>query len=274
MRSHSYLNTTKKIIDAFDGSIPLASWLKQFFKSDKKFGSKDRKEISHACYCFYRLGNALKDLDIEERILAALFLCSNSSNKILEELKPDWNKNVSLPINKKIGFVSAQDELKRIFPFSDEISREVHQEQFNLSFLIQPDLYLRIRTDNIERVTQQLQKSNIKYTLLSDNSLQLSNQSKVGEVLDIDEDAVIQDLNSQKTIEVFKNFKLQTSNSKLLTSSLNLLHSSLFFYPCTFYHQLNGPFCQQPLYPLLSSYSFLSYQCGQAHPCLNHSYLK
>jgi 16S rRNA (cytosine967-C5)-methyltransferase len=215
MRSHSYLNTTKKIIDAFDGSIPLASWLKQFFKSDKKFGSKDRKEISHACYCFYRLGNALKDLDIEERILAALFLCSNSSNKILEELKPDWNKNVSLPINKKIGFVSAQDELKRIFPFSDEISREVHQEQFNLSFLIQPDLYLRIRTDNIERVTQQLQKSNIKYTLLSDNSLQLSNQSKVGEVLDIDEDAVIQDLNSQKTIEVFKNFKLQTSNSKL-----------------------------------------------------------
>jgi 16S rRNA (cytosine967-C5)-methyltransferase len=215
MRSHSYLNTTKKIIDAFDGSIPLASWLKQFFKSDKKFGSKDRKEISHACYCFYRLGNALKDLDIEERILAALFLCSNSSNKILEELKPDWNKNVSLPINKKIGFVSAQDELKRIFPFSDEISREVHQEQFNLSFLIQPDLYLRIRTDNIERVTQQLQKSNIKYTLLSDNSLQLSNQSKVDEVLDIDEDAVIQDLNSQKTIEVFKNFKLQTSNSKL-----------------------------------------------------------
>lgn len=215
MRSHSYLNTAKRIIDTYDGMAPLASWLKQFFKSEKKFGSRDRKEISHACYCFYRLGNALKDLDIDEQILTALFLCSNSSNKVLEELKPDWNKNISLSIDKKIGFVSTQDEVKNIFPFPEDVSNEIELYLFNLSFLIQPDLYLRIRPGKKkEKIIHQLESSSLEFTL-NDDCIQLSNQSKIDEVLNVDEDVVIQDLNSQKTIELFENYQLPTPNFKL-----------------------------------------------------------
>src|SRR5215213_4387790 len=102
MHSHSYLNTASRIIQSYDGILPLAAWLKQFFRTDKKFGSKDRKNISHACYCFYRLGNAFQDLSIEGRILTALFLCSDSENKILEELKPEWNEKSLLPLSEKI----------------------------------------------------------------------------------------------------------------------------------------------------------------------------
>ena len=211
MHSHSHLNTAKSIFQLYDGSIPLASWLKQFFRKDKKFGSKDRKQISHACYCYYRLGHAFQYLDIEEKFLVALFLCSGSSNKILEELKPEWNQIIFLPLFEKIKHLSAEIEIAKIFPFESEISNEIDFDRFNISFLIQPDLFLRIRPGKREKIVQQLQNASIPFAQLDNGCIQLSNQSKIDEILNIDEDVVIQDYNSQKTIDLFLNSTAQTS---------------------------------------------------------------
>lgn len=215
MHSHSYLNTVKKIIQSYDGSIPLALWLKHFFKTDKKFGSRDRKEISHACYSYYRLGNAFLNSNIDERVLIGLFLCSASSNKILQELKPEWNQKVSLDVNEKINFLNAQEELKKIFSFSRDLSKEIDLVLFNRSFLIQPDLYLRIRPNKKDKVIQQLQTASIPFSLTEESCIQLPNQSKLDEVIKMDEDAVIQDYNSQRVTEILNNYHLQTTNCKL-----------------------------------------------------------
>jgi 16S rRNA (cytosine967-C5)-methyltransferase len=161
------------------------------------------------------LASAFKGLDIEERILVALFLCSNSPNKILEELKPEWNESIHLSLTEKIEILSAENEVKLIFPFTSDVSREIDQEQFNLSHLIQPDLYLRIRPGKKEKVVRQLQNASIKFVLLDEVCIQLSNQTKIEEVLCIDEEVVIQDLNSQKTIELFNDHKPQTTDHKL-----------------------------------------------------------
>src|SRR6476659_4841485 len=80
MRSYSYLNSAGKIIESYDGSIPLSAWLKEYFRANKKFGSKDRKEVSHICYCFFRLGKSFTTKSREERMLIALFLCSENSS--------------------------------------------------------------------------------------------------------------------------------------------------------------------------------------------------
>lgn len=215
MISHSYLNTVKKIIQSYDGSSPLAVWLKQFFKAGKKFGSKDRKEITHACYCYYRLGNAFQNSDVEEKILTALFLCSSSSNKILQELKPEWIEKISFSLSEKIRFLSALDEVKKIFPFQNELSKETDIKSFNCSFLIQPDLYLRIRPGNKESVVQKLGGASIDFTILEDECIRLSNQLKLDEILNLDEEVVVQDYNSQKVFNGLHNSKLQTPNSKL-----------------------------------------------------------
>jgi 16S rRNA (cytosine967-C5)-methyltransferase len=215
MHSHSYLNTSSRIIESYDGTLPLAAWLKQFFRAEKKFGSKDRKNISHACYCFYRLGNAFQDLNIEDRILTALFLCSDTSNKILEELKPQWNDKIILPLSQKINSLSVREEIQEIFPFSDYVSKEIDFHSFNLSFLIQPHLFLRIRPGKKQEILQQFQNAGVHFTVLNDECVELSNQTKADEIINIDEDVIVQDYNSQKTIEVLKNSKLQTPKSKL-----------------------------------------------------------
>jgi 16S rRNA (cytosine967-C5)-methyltransferase len=215
MHSYSYLNTAQAIIKSYDGNVPLATWLRQFFKTDKKFGSKDRKNISHACYCFYRLGIAFRDLSTKDRIVTALFLCSDTSNKILEELKPEWNEKITLPLSQKIDSLSAKKEIQEIFPFPDKVSGKIELQPFNLSFLIQPYLFLRIRPGKKQKILQQLQNNNVQFTLLSDECIQLSNQTKLDEVLNIDEDVIVQDYHSQRTIELFKNHNLQTTNYKL-----------------------------------------------------------
>jgi 16S rRNA (cytosine967-C5)-methyltransferase len=144
MRSHSHLNTASKIIQTYDGSIPLASWLKQFFKAEKKFGSTDRKQIAHLCYCYYRLGQAFIDLGTEERLLTGVFLCSYAANKILEELKLEWNEKIALPPQEKLDVLAAAHQKRSIFDFPGELSDEIDREGFALSFLLQPDLFLRI----------------------------------------------------------------------------------------------------------------------------------
>ncbi len=75
-RYHSYLNSATAILKQYGGDEPFASFLRKHFAANKKYGSKDRKQISHLCYCFFRLGKMAMDLPTSERILLGLFLCS------------------------------------------------------------------------------------------------------------------------------------------------------------------------------------------------------
>ena len=92
-RFHSHLNTAVSIIKEYDGKEPLANYLKKFFGSNKKYGSRDRKNIAHLCYCYFRPGKAApsrpspKGKEIEEKVIAGLFLCSNEPNELLQNLK-------------------------------------------------------------------------------------------------------------------------------------------------------------------------------------------
>jgi len=205
MRSHSYINTTKRIIDEYDGSVPLSYFLKQFFKEEKKFGSTDRKQIAHACYCYYRLGKAFSDLQIDERILLGLFLCSHAENIFLRELKTEWNERVKDSIDKKISYLDADKEIEKIFPFSIELNENLKQKEFYLSFLIQPDLFLRIRPGKKVLVIRQLKEAGVEFEIIGDDCIRLANQTRIDEILHLDADAVVQDLNSQKVMQSLQN---------------------------------------------------------------------
>jgi len=69
-RYHSYINSTKDILSIYRGEEPLSSFLKKYFSANKKHGSKDRKQVSNLCYCFFRLGKAIMNTSIEEKIVA------------------------------------------------------------------------------------------------------------------------------------------------------------------------------------------------------------
>jgi 16S rRNA (cytosine967-C5)-methyltransferase len=199
MRSHSYINSARSIIAQYDGSMPLSAWLKNFFRGEKKFGSRDRKLVTHLCYCYYRLGKAFVETGTEERILLGTWLCSQSSNLVLSELKPQWNERVHLSLEEKLEELHALPELNSLFPFREELSPLIDAEAFIRSLLVQPDLFLRIRPGKIEVVIKKLEEAQTAYALHNE-TLTLPNGTKIEDVLRLDEEAVVQDAQSQQVL--------------------------------------------------------------------------
>ncbi|HEX2606285.1 MAG TPA: Fmu (Sun) domain-containing protein [Flavisolibacter sp.] len=208
MRSHSYLNSATSIIASYDGSMPLAAWLKQYFAANKKFGSKDRKEVAHLCYCYYRTGVAIA-AGMEEQLLASLYLCSEKPGFILGELKPEWNQQVHWPLEAKLASLPYVIQLENIFPLADALSAEIDAPLFTRSHLVQPDLYVRCRPGKKAIVLQKLDAAGVPYRLVSEEGIAVANATKVEAILEVNREVVVQDLNSQRVLEPLQSY-LQT----------------------------------------------------------------
>ena len=204
MRYYSYLNTASKIINTYKGDEPLSVYLKKFFSSDKRYGSKDRKLISHSCYCYFRLGKMATDLPADERILLGLFLCTDKPGEMLAALKPGWIEHITNTTQNKIEKSGFHFSVSEIFPWKSEMSEGIDYDKFCESFLIQPGLFLRLRPGYEKAVQKKLIAAGFNFSIVHSNCLELSNSSKVDAVVELDKEAVVQDLNSQKVGELFR----------------------------------------------------------------------
>lgn len=214
-RFHSYLNTAREILQRYKGEEPLSSFLKKFFSQNKKHGSKDRKSISHLCYCYFRLGHAAMNRPIEEKIFSALFLCSAETNEILENLMPEWNEMVRLPFAGKLSVINYSFLPEDVFPFKDELSDAIDFKEFSESFFIQPDLFIRVRPGKENRVIKKLKEAQIQFKSITNSCIALPNASRIENIIELDKEAVIQDYSSQRVGEFLINLKSKISDSRL-----------------------------------------------------------
>lgn len=205
-RYHAYHNTAARIISSYKGEEPLSSFLRKFFAVDKRAGSSDRKHISHLCYCYYRLGKTAMTLSIGERITTGLFLCSEKPNEFLRHLRPEWNERTMLTTAEKEIFLSSTHDVKisHIFPWTDEISSRMSHRLFCESFLLQPDLFLRIRPGHRDMVINTLRRQGLDFTEPMEDCLALPNASRIDSILETDKTVVVQDMNSQKAGELLR----------------------------------------------------------------------
>jgi 16S rRNA (cytosine967-C5)-methyltransferase len=207
MKYVSHFNTAVHIITLYKGDGPFSFFIKTFFKASKKYGSKDRKNISHLCYCYFRLGHACNHNSIEEKIIAGIFLCDNSPNELLEYFKPVWNASIHLPVKEKIlicQLSTGNCQLTAIFPWKNGLAEGIDHEKFCESFLIQPDLFIRLRPGKEEVVKQKLLLAGIAFCELTESCIALSNATKIDEFIEINKEAVIQDYSSQRVGEFLK----------------------------------------------------------------------
>ena len=214
MHAHSYLKSSVQILSEYKGEEPLSSFLKKYFGRNKKFGSKDRKQVGHLCYCYFRMGKALLNVPAEERILIGLFLCSDKSNDILQVLKPEWDENVGSPLREKLSIINYSFLMDEVFPWREELSEGIDDEKFCESFFVQPDLFLRLRPGYKNIVKTKLLNHGINFSEINSTCLSLTNASKLEHIIELDKEAVVQDLNSQQTANLLKDFELKKLTSK------------------------------------------------------------
>ena len=205
MKFDNQLRYALQIIDTYQGEMPLYAWLKSYFRDNKQMGSRDRRLLSTLVYGFYRLGHAAKGLSVEDRMLAGLFLCNDQPTELLQYFRPGYDEKVALPLSEKIAFLQTQPagagfRVTDIFPWKEELSAGIDHEAFCLSFLRQPDLFLRIRPGQEQTVRQKLDLAGSKAsaTFIPPFTFRLSNGFNVEEYFTPDQEVVVQDYSSQR----------------------------------------------------------------------------
>lgn len=203
-RWHSYLHSAAQILTAYQGDEPFAGFLKKFFAANKKYGSTDRKQIAHLCYSYFRLGKAVQEMPVTERVLLGVFLCSRDAQPVLRELKTEWHEKAGTPVEEKLRFVLPaypSFSTQAVFPWQQLLSETIEPHAFTSSFFIQPDLFLRVRPGKGDSVYKKLHEANMTFTAVNDQCIALPNSSRIDQVLTLNKEAVVQDLNSQRTGE-------------------------------------------------------------------------
>ncbi len=202
---HRYLQYAASILSSYKGNEPFHLYLKKYFSFNKKHGSRDRKLISSLCYNYFRLGYSVsKQISYDEKLLLSVFLCERNSSLLLDFFKPEWNASIQLSLYEKLKVAEEEFDEKKIFPFSEELSNEINFQQFSLSFLIQPKLFIRIRPGFKDIVFDKIKSANFLFEELSESCIAFANNEKLSNIIDIDKEAVIQDYNSQKTLDAVK----------------------------------------------------------------------
>jgi len=201
-RFHSYIASAQSIIGAYKKGTPLSHQLKLFFQTDKKYGSRDRKTIAAICYHYYRTYFLLGNIDaFEDRVAKATFLCEHEESEMLKALAPELNEFIGFDVKDKLEYLNLS--VNSVFVFDNHLSDAVDSFRFGLSFFNQPDVFIRIRPGKNNQVIDSLKKSGIGYRELGNDCIAIDNGTSVENCLQLNRDAVIQDLNSQHVLDFF-----------------------------------------------------------------------
>ncbi|MBU6157896.1 MAG: hypothetical protein KGP35_02580 [Bacteroidetes bacterium] len=214
-RYERYLKLATDLVTRYDGSIPFAAFLKQYFSANRHLGSRDRKQIGMSCYAWFRVGKLLMNIEPARQIAAARFLCHTSSDDLLATLFPEWNKQIHLSMDEKCGFLKISLTPSFVFPLIDQLSDTINVLPFVKSHFMQPDLFLRIREGSEEKVNQVLHAASFQYEFETPHTLRLPNGTRVEEFFQINKEVVVQDLCSQRIADFFKQLPFEKNNSFL-----------------------------------------------------------
>lgn len=203
-RWFSYLKSTEDIVYKYDGEVPLAPWIKDYFRLHKQMGSTDRKMISSLVYQYYRTFKAFSKLTYSQQLYAARFLCIDKPDPFLAALAPELNAEIEASIAvKKAKLLSIYPDAISFdfFPFRNALSEGIDPELYSASFLKQPELFFRVRPGREKEVEAKLAAAGIAFSVIGDSCISVANQSQIDTVLSVNRDVVIQDYNSQRVGE-------------------------------------------------------------------------
>lgn len=200
-RQESYLQTAEKLIAGYYGKMPFSNYIKLYFASNKKFGSRDRRQISTLCFCFFRTFN-FPAKSLRESIIISAFLCTDEKWSFYSDVFLNYANKTT---DEKFSLLNySKDDL---FKFKNFLSPEIDKIKYSSSYLNQPNLYLRIRPGFNRKVISVFEKNNIGFEIEND-CISLPPSIKVQELFSVNKEVVVQDKNSQKVLDYFSKIQL------------------------------------------------------------------
>ncbi|MBL7765701.1 MAG: hypothetical protein JNJ58_06400 [Chitinophagaceae bacterium] len=195
----AYLEAASHIFESYTLQKPLYQFLKDFFRANKKFGSRDRKIISDLVYSVYRLGHENEIKSILEKLWAGAWLMKSFPAKYFSENYPLYFQQYELPLLDKLEVLK---ENGFIFNLPYALSHGLCEKDFFLNLFSRPKVFLRIRK-NKQQIIDRLREHNVNFQVEHEHCISFSYQTNIEALLNA-EDYVIQDMASQQTGAYFK----------------------------------------------------------------------
>lgn len=202
---HSYHQTALNLLETYRYQEPFPLYLKQYFRKEKKHGSRDRKFISDLCYGFFRTGNSGLDLDTATRMAIGYYLTHQVDNGYLNWLNFSLQASVSDNSDRKIQHICEQFpafQFNLFFPAATSLMPEIDVDIFFKSFFHQPPFFLRVRPGKKEKLKELITDKNIPGIWLDKMTISIPSSINITDFITPDEDCVIQDLSSQHTFDL------------------------------------------------------------------------
>ena len=241
---NSYLNSAFALVQDYlelqeNKKIPLNHFLKNYFKSNSKFGKRDRKSISDLVYAYFKIGHAFDITKIKERIQIASFFTSNQKGDFFSFVAEysNLNLNDNDNLDGKLDHVVKlfpQFNLNNFLPFNVEFTEGINLKNYFYSFFSPNYFFIRV-TKNITDVQKELDGQQIPYQVLNEqnNCLKIEKQANLQdltswqkgyfEIQDISSQAIGEFLNPKKNDNWWDMCAASGGKSLLLLSKENQL---------------------------------------------------
>ncbi|MDB5124368.1 MAG: rsmB [Mucilaginibacter sp.] len=207
MKAINQLKTFQRILDEYPAETPLSKFLPGFYRQNKQMGSTDRRIAGRLIYNYFRLGRALPDLPVDDRLFIAEFLCNSQLNSFLQHFKPEWAACVGFDIDEKLEMVKTAYfgfKLDDIFLWTGQLSAGINKNAFLRSFFVQPDLFIRVYKGFEPQVKIALTAAEVVFKDEGNGCLSLPNGTRLEALIANPHSYEVQDLSSQRTAEYFK----------------------------------------------------------------------
>ncbi|RYY98188.1 MAG: Fmu (Sun) domain-containing protein [Chitinophagaceae bacterium] len=201
MKVDAYILSAASLLSGYGGEVPFAGWLKEYFRKEKKFGSRDRRMVGTLCYAFFRLGGLFAGRPVEERIALGWLLTERDPASPLWTWKPEWASLAGRSSTERLAAIDPAADPMAIFPLHHHLSPEIDAPQFAVAHLAQPTVFLRLRPGQEQSVKDSLVGAQIPFTEINESCVAVPQGSKVDTVIQLDREAIVQDLSSQRVLE-------------------------------------------------------------------------
>jgi 16S rRNA (cytosine967-C5)-methyltransferase len=196
------------LLSTYKGEMPLANFLKFYFKKHPILGSRDRKILSEMAYCYYRSAKGLSplSLSLSEKINSALLL-SESNLPQIKQFLPEQIQSLYGKSFEESSKALQEQEIK--FDFDRLCSKEIvfsegiNKADWLRSMLSRPKLFLKVVPQYYNEVLQLLKEALLVFETFDECGIALPNGTSVEKILS-PKMYRIQDASSQQTAKFFQ----------------------------------------------------------------------
>ncbi|KAA5536520.1 hypothetical protein F0919_02305 [Taibaiella lutea] len=192
-----FIQHVQRILDTYEGQLPLSLFLRQYFKAYPKLGSRDRRALSEATFIYFRCRNFFDGSVNNMHVIALGYHLCKSKNAFLAKALHEFN--------------ITESTVKPFFQpnITFNISQGLSSEEWLHSLWQQPQLFIRIRK-SINEVVANLKQHEIDFEVMNDWYGNVTDCMKIQTGKSIDNllneaDYVVQDWSSQQSIYILLN---------------------------------------------------------------------